>query len=148
MGSEMCIRDSLTGYTKESVAALNQALGRALAVMNDEKLSSDDQETVDKASTELIRALDGLVAKNENNGGNGGNGDNGNNGNAGNGNTGNGSNGNNNAAGNKDNGNANVNKGVKTGDSSPVMILITAMLICLAAGTGVVVAMKRKAKKK
>lgn len=142
----------LTGYTKESVAALNQALGRALAVMNDEKLSSDDQETVDKASTELKRALDGLVAKNENNGGNGGNGDNGNNGNAGNGNagngnTGNGSNGNNNAAGNKDNGNANVNKGVKTGDSSPVMILITAMLLCLAAGTGVVVAMKRKAKK-
>ena len=55
----------LSGYTAESVAVFRSALAQAQAVMADNSLSEDDQNTVDAAVEKLTRAMDGLTAEGE-----------------------------------------------------------------------------------
>ena len=55
----------LTGYTAESVEAFRTALATAQAVLADESLTEDDQNTVDAAVEKLTRAMDGLTAEGE-----------------------------------------------------------------------------------
>ena len=50
-------------YTEESVQVFRSALTRAMAVLNNENLSEDDQQTVDKAEKELKEAIDQLEEK-------------------------------------------------------------------------------------
>ena len=52
----------LSSYTAESVAVFRSALAEAQAVMADNSLSEDDQKTVDAAVEKLSRAMDGLTA--------------------------------------------------------------------------------------
>ena len=53
----------LTGYTAESVAAFQKALSEAQAVMADQSLSENDQQTVDNAVAALNAAMNGLTAE-------------------------------------------------------------------------------------
>ena len=53
----------LTGYTAESVAVFQKALSEAQAVMADESLSENDQQTVDNAVAALSAAMNGLTAE-------------------------------------------------------------------------------------
>ena len=53
----------LSGYTAESVAVFRSALAEAQAVMADNSLTEDDQNTVDAAVEKLTRAMDGLTAE-------------------------------------------------------------------------------------
>ena len=53
----------LTGYTAESVAAFQKALSEAQAVLADESLSENDQQTVDNAVAALSAAMNGLTAE-------------------------------------------------------------------------------------
>ena len=53
---------NLEGYTAESVAAFRSALAQAQAVMADETLTEDDQNTVDAAVDKLTAAMDSLTA--------------------------------------------------------------------------------------
>ena len=56
---------NLEGYTAESVAAFRSALAQAQAVLADEALTEDDQNTVDAAVDALNTAMDGLTAEGE-----------------------------------------------------------------------------------
>ena len=55
----------LTGYTAESVATFRSALAQAQAVLADESLTEDDQQTVDAAVEALTAAVEGLTAQGE-----------------------------------------------------------------------------------
>ena len=48
-------------YTAESVAVMKSALVDAQSIMQDDTLSTDDQEVVDNAARILEQAIDGLV---------------------------------------------------------------------------------------
>ena len=56
---------NLEGYTAESVAMFRSALAEAQAVMADNSLTEDDQNTVDAAVDKLTAAMDGLTAEGE-----------------------------------------------------------------------------------
>ena len=56
---------NLEGYTAESVAAFRSALAQAQAVLADDTLTEDDQNTVDAAVDALNTAMDGLTAEGE-----------------------------------------------------------------------------------
>lgn len=53
----------LSGYTAQSVAVFQAALAEAQAVMADETLSVEDQDTVDAAVEALASAMNGLTAE-------------------------------------------------------------------------------------
>ena len=55
----------LSGYTVESVARFQAALDAAQAVMDDDSLSEEEQQTVDAATEALAAAMEGLTAKTE-----------------------------------------------------------------------------------
>ena len=55
----------LSGYTVESVAKFQAALDAAQAVMDDDSLSEEEQQTVDAATEALAAAMEGLTAKTE-----------------------------------------------------------------------------------
>ena len=55
----------LSGYTAASVATFRTALANAQAVMADNSLTEDDQNTVDAAVDKLTAAMDGLTAEGE-----------------------------------------------------------------------------------
>ena len=54
---------NLEGYTADSVAVFRSALAEAQAVMADNSLTEDDQNTVDAAVEKLSKAMDGLTAE-------------------------------------------------------------------------------------
>ena len=56
---------NLEGYTADSVAVFRSALAEAQAVMADETLTEDDQNTVDAAVAALSDAMNGLTAEGE-----------------------------------------------------------------------------------
>ena len=56
---------NLEGYTADSVAVFRSALSEAQAVMADNSLTEDDQNTVDAAVVALSAAMDGLTAQGE-----------------------------------------------------------------------------------
>lgn len=55
----------LSGYTVESVARFQAALDAAQAVMDDDSLSEEEQQTVDAATEALAAAMEGLTAETE-----------------------------------------------------------------------------------
>lgn len=55
----------LTGCTAQAVAAFQKALREAQAVLADDALSEDDQQTVDAAVAALNAAMEGLTARDE-----------------------------------------------------------------------------------
>lgn len=55
----------LSGYTVESVAKFQAALDAAQAVMDDDSLSEEEQQTVDAATEALAAAMEGLTAETE-----------------------------------------------------------------------------------
>ena len=158
----------LSQYTEESAAVFRTALANAQAVLADETLTEDDQQTVDDAVQALNDAKAQLQLKdtstgdgNENNGDNnsGNNGNTGNNGsgtdnggsqnpgnadNSGNnGNTGNSNTGNNNP-GNSNAGTSNVKAGTpKTGDTTMPYAMLAAVIALAAGGTVVVIARRK-----
>ena len=140
----------LSRYTEESAETLRQAFARANAVMADETLSTDDQDTVDEAVSALQSAVDGLVVKTDDTG------DGGQTGGSDDGNTsGGGQNGgsqNNNgqsgssqnsviASGSADKSSVSGSKAVKTGDTAAVGIFLAA---ALASGAAVLALKKKK----
>lgn len=150
--------DSLAGidlskYTDESVRVFRVALAQANAVLEDDTLTQDNQNTVDTAEKELKAARDGLVEKTggtDDGGDTGDDGDTGDSGNAGNagdtGDTGNtGNTGDTGAVDNNDSGTDSVNQAVQTGDNANIMLPAAALVLAAAAG-GVTVVRKRKKK--
>lgn len=144
----------LTQYTEESAAVFRTALASAQAVLEDDALTEDDQETVDNAVAALMSARDGLTAKADDsgNGSQDGNADvnqGGNDNNNSSGTDGNksgtaaGSNDGNNTGGSKsgtDSGTA-AGKAAKTGDVVPVTTLI---LLAIISGTAIIAAARRR----
>ena len=144
----------LTQYTEESAAVFRTALASAQAVLEDDALTEDDQETVDNAVAALMSARDGLTAKADDsgNGSQDGNADvnqGGNDNNNSSGTDGNksgtaaGSNDSNNTGGSKsgtDSGTA-AGKAAKTGDVVPVTTLI---LLAIISGTAIIAAARRR----
>lgn len=144
----------LTQYTEESAAVFRTALASAQAVLEDDALTEDDQETVDNAVAALMSARDGLTAKADDsgNGSQDGNADvnqGGNENNNSSGTDGNksgtaaGSNDGNNTGGSKsgtDSGTA-AGKAAKTGDVVPVTTLI---LLAIISGTAIIAAARRR----
>ncbi|MBM6694468.1 Cna B-type domain-containing protein [Pseudoflavonifractor capillosus] len=55
----------LSGYTVESAARFQAALDAAQAVMDDDSLSEEEQQTVDAATEALAAAMEGLTAETE-----------------------------------------------------------------------------------
>ena len=139
----------LSQYTEESAAVFRTALANAQAVLADETLTEDGQQTVDDAVQALNDAKAQLQFKDTSNGdGNGNTGDNTGNGD---GNTGNGdsqtpdkgdNSGNNGNSGNSNAGNSNTKADApKTGDTTMPFAMLA--LAGLAAGTGVVTFRKK-----
>ena len=143
----------LSQYTEESAAVFRTALANAQAVLADETLTEDGQQTVDDAVQALNDAKAQLQFKDTSNGdGNGNTGDNTGNGD---GNTGNGDsqtpdkgdNSGNNNSGNNNAGNSNAKADApKTGDTTMPYAMLAAV-IALAAGGTVVVIARRKGRK-
>lgn len=143
----------LSQYTEESAAVFRTALANAQAVLADETLTEDGQQTVDDAVQALNDAKAQLQFKDTSNGdGNGNTGDNTGNGD---GNTGNGDsqtpdkgdNSGNNNSGNNNAGNSNAKADTpKTGDTTMPYAMLAAV-IALAAGGTVVVIARRKGRK-
>lgn len=55
----------LTAYTEESAQAFRAALADAQAVLDDESLTEEDQETVNHAAEQLAAARDALLVKDD-----------------------------------------------------------------------------------
>ncbi|MFQ6958414.1 discoidin domain-containing protein [Clostridium sp. D5] len=123
----------LDKYTDETAAVYKEALAAAMAVMEDDTLSQDDQTKVDEAVMNLMIAKADLKEKEgggNNNGGNNNGGDN----NGGNNNGGNNNGGNNN--GGNSNGGSGSQKGnstIKTGDTVPLFIPVLGILMSMGA---------------
>ena len=121
----------LNKYTDETVAVYKDALTAAMAVMEDDTLSEDDQTKVDEAVMNLMIAKADLKEK-EGGGNNGGDNNGGNNGgdnNGGNNNGGNNNGGNNNGG----NGSQKGNSSIKTGDTVPLFIPVLGILMSMGA---------------
>ncbi len=134
-------------YTAESVKVFKEALAKAEEVLNNNDLSEDDQDVVDKAVKDLKAAKDGLVPLSSGNGdgdgnntNNGGNNNNGNNNNNSNNNNNNNSNNNQNS---QNNNNQNKGDNPKTSDNSLALLAAVTML---ASGISAV-AFKKRAKR-
>lgn len=125
-------------YTNESVKVFKDALAKANAVMEDETLSVESQDEVDKTVKLLADARDGLTEKkgpgDDNNNGNQNGGQNGNNGNQNGGQNGN--NGNQNGNGQNGNGTQNTGsakQGIKTGDAVKLFVPIMGLVLSFGA---------------
>ncbi|GAA0282177.1 hypothetical protein GCM10008922_46110 [Faecalicatena contorta] len=135
------VRDlDLNKYTNKTAAAYRDALEAAVAVMEDDTLSEEDQTKVDEAVMKLMLAKDDLKEKEaggstnggDNNGGNTSGGDN----NGGNKNGGNTNGGNQNAG----NGSLKGNGSIKTGDTAALLMPILGILMSLGAAVVIGVA--------
>ena len=113
----------LDKYTDETAAVYKEALAAAMAVMEDDTLSQDDQTKVDEAVMNLMIAKADLKEKE------GGGNNNGGNNNGGNNNGGNNNGGNSNGGSGSQKGNSTI----KTGDTVPLFIPVLGILMSMGA---------------
>lgn len=121
-------------YTKESVAVFKEALKAATEILDDESLSEEDQDVVDKAEKKLSDAMDGLKLASGD--GDDSNKDDGN------------QNDSNQNDGNKNDGNQGGSKNdgkdaPKTGDNAPIVIWSILGLCAVAAVVVIIIRKKR-----
>ncbi len=118
----------LNKYTDETAAVYKDALAAAMAIMEDDTLSEDDQTKVDETVKNLKLAKAGLKEKE------GGGDNNGGNNNGGNNNGGNNNGGiNNGGINNGGNGSQKGNSSIKTGDTVPLFLPILGILMSMGA---------------